>query len=309
MSRGIADTRFTVGEIVASGWDLYCLHLKRILLIFLVVYVPINIGLSFDPGRRLGRNVWRTRAQDAYGDHPTDGILRRYSGDHGPGQADRGVSLRTHHHVAPGPAPRGLALADAILTGLLAMLIVFGLTLLLIVPGVIWVIYYSFFLFVVALRGLSGKPALDYSKAIVKGQWWRVFGYMLVIQLLALLRRNCRDGSLRGPAQALASRHPLQHAGGPRRAAFPDDGDRVLPEQRLSADVEGARESTGRGLRRYPARAGKLRSAQGLATVCNSVSVLRISDFEFVSDFGFRHSDFRVSRTYGASSLTRRSVS
>jgi uncharacterized membrane protein len=56
--------------------------------------------------------------------------------------------------------------------------------LLLIVPGIIWGLYYSLFIYVVALRGLSGKQALDYSKAIVKGQWWRVFGYLLVINLL-----------------------------------------------------------------------------------------------------------------------------
>jgi hypothetical protein len=34
---------------------------------------------------------------------------------------------------------------------------------------------------------LSGKRALDYSKALVEGQWWRVLRYLLVIQLLALL--------------------------------------------------------------------------------------------------------------------------
>lgn len=69
-------------------------------------------------------------------------------------------------------------------TGILAGLILIGLTLLLIVPGIIWSLYYAFFVFVVVLRGLSGKKALDYSKNIVKGQWWRVFLYLLVISLL-----------------------------------------------------------------------------------------------------------------------------
>jgi len=40
---------------------------------------------------------------------------------------------------------------------------------------------------VVALRGRSGKAALDYAKAFVKGQWWRVLGYMIVIQLVVAI--------------------------------------------------------------------------------------------------------------------------
>jgi hypothetical protein len=187
MSRGIADTEFTVGEIVASGWDLYCLHLKRILPIFLVVYVPINIGLSFVPAAdwvetygALGRNMHMAVIQ------LTEffvGILATMALAKLIEESLYGHTITwlqaLRHAVSRWPAAIG--------TGLLAMLIVFGLTLLLIVPGVVWMIYYSFFLFVVALRGLSGKPALDYSRAIVQGQWWRVFAYLLAIQCLAVL--------------------------------------------------------------------------------------------------------------------------
>ena len=187
MSRGIADTRFTVGEIVASGWDLYCLHLKQILLIFLVVYVPINIGLSFVPAAEwaetygaLGRNMHMAIIQ----------LSEFFVGVLATMALAKLIEESLYGHTITWLQALRHAVSRwgaAILTGLLAMLIVFGLTLLLIVPGVIWVIYYSFFIFVVALRGLSGKQALDYSKAIVKGQWWRVFAYMLVIQSLAIL--------------------------------------------------------------------------------------------------------------------------
>jgi len=33
---------------------------------------------------------------------------------------------------------------------------------------------------VVALRNLSGKQALNYSKSLVKGQWWRVAGISIL---------------------------------------------------------------------------------------------------------------------------------
>lgn len=66
---------------------------------------------------------------------------------------------------------------DSLGTSLLAGIIIFLLLLLFIIPGIIWGVYYAFFLYVVALRGIAGKKALDYSKALVKGEWRRVFLY------------------------------------------------------------------------------------------------------------------------------------
>ena len=76
-------------------------------------------------------------------------------------------------------------------TGFLAGLILMGLSLLLIVPGIIWSVYYAFFIYVVALRNTGGKRALDYSKKLVAGQWWRVaevgLGIALVIAVPGFL--------------------------------------------------------------------------------------------------------------------------
>lgn len=74
-------------------------------------------------------------------------------------------------------------LFPAIGTSLLALIIVWGLFLL-IIPGIMWAVYYSFFLYVVALRQLNGKKALDYSKNLVKGQWWRVLGFFFIVSLM-----------------------------------------------------------------------------------------------------------------------------
>ena len=63
----------------------------------------------------------------------------------------------------------------------LAGVIILALLLLLIIPGVIWIIYYSFVPYVVALRGRSGKSALDYSKSVVKGNWWKVLAVVLLL--------------------------------------------------------------------------------------------------------------------------------
>lgn len=69
-------------------------------------------------------------------------------------------------------------------TNLLAAFILFGLSLLLVVPGIIWSLYYVFFTQVVFLRGIGGKDALDYSKSLVKGRWWKVFWILFVIGLI-----------------------------------------------------------------------------------------------------------------------------
>lgn len=60
-------------------------------------------------------------------------------------------------------------------TGLLMLIIVIGYTLLLIIPGIIWGIYYSFVIYIVILRNKTGKAALDYSKSLVTGNWGTLF--------------------------------------------------------------------------------------------------------------------------------------
>ena len=64
--------------------------------------------------------------------------------------------------------------------GFLGGLIILGLCVL-IIPGLIWMVYYLFLPYVVSVTSLSGKKALDYSKSLVKGRFWRTLGYFFVI--------------------------------------------------------------------------------------------------------------------------------
>jgi hypothetical protein len=77
--------------------------------------------------------------------------------------------------------------SDVFWTSFLLFIITVGLTLLLIVPGIIWSIYYSFALTIVALRSIKGKAALAYSKQLVQGQWWRIFGISSAICFSAII--------------------------------------------------------------------------------------------------------------------------
>ena len=185
MDHDIYTMRYGLGDVIGTGWRLYRTLFRSILPIILIVYIPINIGISF------------ISVDDLVDEHGWTGI-RIYMRLIQLSELLIGVlatiSLATliERAIDGEPIPWTTALRHALSrwgasigTGVLCGLIVFGLCLLLIVPGIIWSIYYSLFIYAVALRGLSGKEALDYSKAIVKGQWGRVFGYMFVIEVIA----------------------------------------------------------------------------------------------------------------------------
>jgi hypothetical protein len=70
---------------------------------------------------------------------------------------------------------------------LVLFLILTCLYVLIIIPGVIFTVFWFFSPFVISLRKISGKKAFDYSMNIVKGQWWRILSscvFLLVFQLL-----------------------------------------------------------------------------------------------------------------------------
>lgn len=99
-------------------------------------------------------------------------------------------------------APEETTLATAYKFGLeqlwsyLWVSILVGLTILVgfvlfIIPGIIFVIWYSFSYFTLVLEGKRGTEAMKASRAYVKGRWWAVFGRMfalfIVIMLAAML--------------------------------------------------------------------------------------------------------------------------
>lgn len=187
MDQDIYRTRYGLGRVIAAGWEQYRRNFGSIVPIFLIVYIPINIGLSFVPVDYLiethGLRGFRMYMKIIQLTEFLIGVLATMS-----------LAKLIESSLSGEPITWRAALRHAvgrwgasIGTGLLAGLIVLGMCLLLIVPGIIWRLYYSFFVYVVVLRGLSGKQALDYSKGIVKGQWWRVLGYLFVIEILGAI--------------------------------------------------------------------------------------------------------------------------
>lgn len=63
-------------------------------------------------------------------------------------------------------------------------LYLFGLFILLIIPGIIFLVYWSMAHYIYLGENKKIGESLKASRAAVTGNWWRVFGYYLVILLL-----------------------------------------------------------------------------------------------------------------------------
>lgn len=58
-------------------------------------------------------------------------------------------------------------------------------SLLLIIPGIIFGVFYSMMLYVLICEDLTGMAAIRRSKELVKGNWWRVFRVMAIFAILS----------------------------------------------------------------------------------------------------------------------------
>lgn len=64
------------------------------------------------------------------------------------------------------------------------MLAVIGLCLLLIIPGIIFSVFWLFSMYILVSEDTGIIEAMKRSKLFVKGRWWTVFGYLLLFGLL-----------------------------------------------------------------------------------------------------------------------------
>ncbi|WP_105615830.1 hypothetical protein [Vallitalea okinawensis] len=74
-----------------------------------------------------------------------------------------------------------------IVTNITALITLTLLSFLLIIPGLIWAVYYTFAVQVVVLNRLWGKKALDYSKKVVQGNWWYILGVEVLTFLILFI--------------------------------------------------------------------------------------------------------------------------
>jgi hypothetical protein len=183
----IKTQKYGVGKLLSTGWQLFLINFKNIFLVTLCVYLPIIIITSYNPFEYVG-TAHGTEGQRFY--TQISGLLTALFGL----IATIGITGIIDKSLAGENLPWRDALrfgfskwAPVFGTNVLGGLIILGLTLLLIVPGIIWGVFYLFSVYVVSLRNISGKNALDYSKNLVVGQWWRVFGINALLGIIGAL--------------------------------------------------------------------------------------------------------------------------
>ncbi len=68
---------------------------------------------------------------------------------------------------------------------ILTSLIVLGGTILFIIPGIIFAVWYNFAVYAVALENARGMNALSISKSLVVGRWWSIAGRLAIIGVVS----------------------------------------------------------------------------------------------------------------------------
>ncbi len=181
---GLGERIMGFWETVGVGWKVIRTEWLALLLLGLFIAAPLNwllhrVPFPDNPSMRDVARNWRLQqfGQTFFG------VL-----------ATLGTAWITRERLEGRPASFGGALRHAVsrwLSGIgtawLEGIFLVVLTLLLLVPGVIFAGYYAFSMIAVSLRGCGGTRALDYSKWLVKGRWGRVVGYALGYFLPGLL--------------------------------------------------------------------------------------------------------------------------
>lgn len=72
-----------------------------------------------------------------------------------------------------------------VLTYIIYIVLIVLLLLLLVIPGIIFMVYWYFFIYIVIDQGISGMAALKKSKEMVKGRWWKTFALFVIAALLS----------------------------------------------------------------------------------------------------------------------------
>lgn len=167
--------------MLCAAWGQYAKNYQLILTITLIVYIPINTALFFIPVEDTADGI-RLYLRAIQLLESFFGIISTLAIANAIKCSMEGKPIRTADALKKSLSRWGAAIWTNVVVGFFLL----GLTLLLIVPGVIYAVLWGFATYVVALTDKSGKAALDYSKGIVRGRWWTVLGYALVFGLLSL---------------------------------------------------------------------------------------------------------------------------
>lgn len=155
---------------------------KRLILLFLVVIgLPISVLIEFlnmiSPDSASGISSLSNVLSATIGLLMTIGIVLAVK------NSLEGKSQSFGETLKDANSKWSKVLVTSLVSGLLLLL----LTLLFIIPGIIFGIYWLLATYVVIQYGISDMKALSYSKKLVENKWWKTFGYAILMGILILV--------------------------------------------------------------------------------------------------------------------------
>ena len=196
MQLNIAKQKYSIGNILSHSWELFTKNFKLILAIALIVYIPLYLiveifsqflGAGFVRSAGFGQDYSATAAAFGFSTFILVVItliielIAIMAIIYAINQRINKKNINYKEALQKSLSRLG----PAVWTNIVLFVFLLGLFILLIVPGIIFSIYWAFANYAVILHNKSGKNALDHSKSIVKGRWWRVFGILIVIAILS----------------------------------------------------------------------------------------------------------------------------
>src|SRR3989338_2732572 len=175
---------YSFPELLSSSWNFYRENFAQILAITLIIFVPISLVHSVEP--LFTHDVEGNKLSDYF---TISILLEFFLGV----IATMAIAIFVKTKTSGKKTDFKSALLKsmekwpvAIGTNLLLTLFLLGLLLLLVVPAIYFGTYWAFTTLAVALSDKKFKGAMDYSKSLVQGRWWKTFGILLGVTLIIL---------------------------------------------------------------------------------------------------------------------------
>lgn len=190
-------------ELIVRTWELYTTHFHYFFIVALVFFLPLELLNVFLLPRVGLSEEWLTAAIQnmQFGEvlirmswllllSTIVGLLAQFAILYGVKQAHE------HQPVELKAAVQGArkGLLPFVGTSILQTVLLALLCIALIVPGIIFGVYWMFAQAAVIFTGKKGMEALRYSKALVKGRWWSVLGRFLVLGIVYVILEGVYSG-------------------------------------------------------------------------------------------------------------------
>lgn len=184
MNHDIYTTPYSIGKIIKEAVSIFGERFNSLGTIVLITTVPVAIIallLGVNPMQEQADPSWSYIGVELFG--ALLGVYGYIAILHVVKSYTKGESLDAQEALSRAKQFMFPVIGTSIVWTILLLL----LSLLFIIPGIIFAVYWMFAIIAVVYADKKGVAALKYSKEMVKGRWWKTAGYSVVIVLIFVL--------------------------------------------------------------------------------------------------------------------------